>query len=110
MWSLGSRHGDKVEFLATHIEMAMMRKLLALLAVVGSLAMADEPAIVTPGRNQPPVLPSAPKQPGTPMYPRSACIGPVVNGVCEGTIQSTDPTPKRCNGAVLNGRCIGAEL
>jgi hypothetical protein len=75
---------------------------------IGGVASATEPSMATPGRNQPPTLPPlGQNEPGKPVYPESACIGPVVNGVCEGTIQSTDPKPKRCYGEMLNGRCTG---
>lgn len=36
-----------------------------------------------------------------------ACLGPVVNGVCQGT---TNPSArsKTCHGQIINGQCIGA--
>lgn len=73
---------------------------------LGSRNQSSEGALIKPGPMQPPALPSQ-NLPGTPVYPKSACIGPVVNGVCEGMIQSTDPKPKRCYGEMLNGRCTG---
>jgi hypothetical protein len=34
----------------------------------------------------------------------------VVNGVCHGTIQSTDPMPQRCYGQMVNGQCTGPQF
>lgn len=81
------------------------------LLLMALAAMAEEPPLVIAGPNQPPILPPAGQNElGTPVYPKSACIGPVVNGVCQGTIQPTDPKPKRCYGEMLNGRCTGPML
>jgi hypothetical protein len=44
---------------------------------------------------------------GVTVYPADACIGAIVNGVCHGTIQSTDPMPKVCHGEMIGGRCTG---
>jgi hypothetical protein len=57
-------------------------------------------------QQDPPVAP----QSGTPVYKESDCIGAVVNGVCHGTIQSTDPMPQRCYGQMINGKCTGPQF
>lgn len=40
------------------------------------------------------------------VYPDRACVGTVVQGVCMGSIQSTEPV-RRCMGAMVNGECTG---
>lgn len=40
-------------------------------------------------------------------YNPSACFGPVVNGVCQGTINPSSRS-KTCHGKIINGQCIGA--
>jgi hypothetical protein len=49
-------------------------------------------------------------QPGDPVYPTSACIGAVVNGVCHGRVLSIDPMPERCYGAMIGGKCTGPQF
>lgn len=44
---------------------------------------------------------------GVTVHPSNTCIGAVVNGVCHGSILSTDPMPKTCHGEMLGGQCTG---
>jgi len=49
------------------------------------------------GQKQPDTLqqdPPVTTQSGTPVYPAEDCIGAVVNGVCHGSVISTDPMPE----------------
>jgi len=43
---------------------------------------------------------------GTKVYRAEDCIGPVVAGVCHGTVMPTAPA-KTCYGTMLNGVCTG---
>lgn len=44
---------------------------------------------------------------GTPVYSAGECIGPVVAGVCHGSVIDTNPARPRCYGTMLNGQCTG---
>jgi hypothetical protein len=44
---------------------------------------------------------------GHKVYNASECIGPVIMGKCEGTIQDTGGYHKTCHGEMLNGQCTG---
>jgi len=44
---------------------------------------------------------------GVPVYAPSECIGPIVNGVCEGSVIDTMPNRPVCHGTMLNGVCTG---
>lgn len=47
---------------------------------------------------------------GTPVYRADECVGPVVNGVCHGSILPKSAVPQRCYGTMLNGRCTGPQF
>jgi hypothetical protein len=44
---------------------------------------------------------------GTPVYSAGECIGPVIMGVCHGSVIDTTPARPRCYGTMLNGQCTG---
>jgi hypothetical protein len=41
-----------------------------------------------------------------PFYPSNSCLGTVVNGVCQGTVNPS-ATQKCCHGTIVNGQCMG---
>jgi len=77
-----------------------------LLLMLAGNAVADDDMVVLPPGTKPPVS-AGPKQPGTPVYPKDTCTGPVVNGVCQGGVIPRDAWQKRCYGEMLNGKCTG---
>jgi hypothetical protein len=42
---------------------------------------------------------------GLPVYGASQCVGPVIMGVCQGSV--IGPPAARCYGTMLNGQCTG---
>ncbi len=44
---------------------------------------------------------------GRPVYSPSECVGPIVAGVCRGTILPNQATHPVCHGEMLNGTCTG---
>lgn len=44
---------------------------------------------------------------GQPVYSPEECVGPIVNGVCHGSILPRNAVPQRCYGQMLNGQCTG---
>lgn len=46
-------------------------------------------------------------QNGVPVYGAGQCIGAVVNGVCNGTIQQNGAMPLTCHGQMVGGICTG---
>ena len=77
-----------------------------LLLLLAGNAVADGDMVVLPPGTKPPVS-AGPKQPGTPVYPKDTCTGPVVNGVCRGGVIPRDAWQKRCYGEMLDGKCTG---
>jgi len=49
--------------------------------------------------------PTAPGGMGIPVYDASQCVGPVIMGVCQGSV--IGPPAARCYGTMLNGQCTG---
>ena len=82
-----------------------MKALLITLSLVTGAAYAGDTGLIVPDVNQNEAPDTS--KPGTPVYPKSSCIGAVVNGVCHGEIGGVHPNPKRCYGDMLNGRCTG---
>jgi hypothetical protein len=80
--------------------------ILVLLLLLAGKAVADDGIVVLPPGTKPPVS-AGPKQPGTPVYPKDTCTGPVVNGVCQGGVIPRDAWQKRCYGEMINGECTG---
>jgi hypothetical protein len=54
----------------------------------------------------PPAYSSGPGT-GQPVYSPSECVGPIVAGVCHGTILPNKATHPVCHGEMLNGTCTG---
>lgn len=44
---------------------------------------------------------------GTEVYSQSECIGPLINGVCQGAIVPNAAYHQTCHGEMLNGQCTG---
>ncbi len=44
---------------------------------------------------------------GIPVYDASECVGPIVNGICQGTILPNQAVHPICHGQMLNGQCTG---
>lgn len=63
-----------------------------------------------PARRSMPVIGHEPMRHGTPVYPASDCIGPVIMGICHGSILPSQAVPQRCYGTMLNGSCIGPQF
>jgi len=42
---------------------------------------------------------------GMPVYGASQCVGPIITGVCQGSV--IGPPAARCYGTMLNGQCTG---
>jgi len=59
----------------------------------------QNPQAVSPQQNIP--------NQGIPVYDSGACIGSVINGECNGTIQPKAGYQKRCHGQMLFGKCTG---
>jgi hypothetical protein len=62
-----------------------------------------------------PLLPEEPNGavdllPGETVYPRSACIGAVVNGECHGSVLPSPSPSVRCYGQMLKGQCTGPKF
>lgn len=92
--------------------------LLLLLVLVAGFAWAvpglDDP-MDSPVAVLVPLLPQEPPGAvdflqGETVYPRSACIGAVVNGECHGSVLPSLSPPVRCYGQMLNGQCTGPEF
>ena len=47
-----------------------------------------------------------PEGPGIPVYDARNCVGPVVDGVCHGTVLQ-EGHPLRCHGKMIEGECTG---
>jgi hypothetical protein len=47
-----------------------------------------------------------PKGEGIPVYDAQNCVGPVVEGVCHGTMVP-EGRPLRCHGKMIRGECTG---
>lgn len=55
----------------------------------------------------PPAYSSSGPGTGQPVYSPSECVGPIVAGVCHGTILPNQATHPVCHGEMLNGTCTG---
>jgi hypothetical protein len=96
----------------------LLSGLLLILVLVGGSAWAvpglddplDSPVVV--------LVPLLPQEPtgavdllqGETVYPRSACIGAVVNGECHGSVLPSPSPSVRCYGQMLNGQCTGPQF
>lgn len=81
-----------------------MKKLSIMIALVALTACGRVPIRQynwQQNTGQPPI------QQGIPVYGAGQCIGAVVNGVCNGTIQQNGSFPRVCHGQMVGGICTG---